>query len=371
MRLQRKHLILLACLAFTLLTPSAAFSQIKIVLQNEFIETYKRRVTIDAQFEVIHAHARPNPASKDGDLHIAGLADEVRLPTVAEIMNAKDVKPAVDAIHAVEGTGNKIAMSGAWRIWCEHGGNSEQIQGGPHEPIVNTNPDHVFEIHPVTKLDGKSLLPTLKPIVGYRTKDAHDAFQAYENLSCQIIPGTDTTTIITRMGGFNYVEFVMEMNAEPQTVTDGILVMCRIRDLEGELLVRNRRVVIPAESELANQVKNKPVGTRLHVLGIPRVNLSLVSWRVKAAAEGRTDVLTWSLPYEIIGVGFYGIVTDDSRPQDNTLLPRSVRSSTGFQPRQLSDDEVKRIRSQSTTPRLPETEPQGKENRGSEDRENN
>src|SRR5437667_89073 len=78
---------------------STARAEITIVLQNEFIEHYKGRVTIDAELTVDKAHKRPNAPSKDGDLHIAGRADEVKLPIVAEIMNARDDAAAVKSIH--------------------------------------------------------------------------------------------------------------------------------------------------------------------------------------------------------------------------------------------------------------------------------
>src|SRR5437660_3106497 len=130
-----------------LLSASVARADISIVLQNGFIEQYKLRVMIDTAYTVDKAHPRPNPPSKDGDLHVAGRAEEVKLPIVAEIMNAKDDKAAVKIIHDAEGSGQPVALSGAWRLWCEHGGNSEQIQGAPLEPFATTNPDHVFEIH--------------------------------------------------------------------------------------------------------------------------------------------------------------------------------------------------------------------------------
>src|SRR5438067_2867868 len=62
---------------------------IHITLRNAFITEYKNRATIDTTYTVDKAHPHPNPASKDGDLHIAGRAPEAGLPIVAEIMNAK------------------------------------------------------------------------------------------------------------------------------------------------------------------------------------------------------------------------------------------------------------------------------------------
>jgi hypothetical protein len=47
--------------------------------------------------------------------------------------------------------------------------------------------------------------------------------------------------------------------------------------------------------------KTVKVGGCILVLGIPRVDLALVSWRIRHGG----DALRWSLPYEIIIVGVY------------------------------------------------------------------
>jgi hypothetical protein len=117
------------------------------------------------------AHEKPNPPTKDGDLHAAGRATEIGLATVAEIQNAKDVPDAVSRIRSVEGSGQAIALSGVWRIWPEHGGDNSHIQqsgaGSPFEGPSPTNPPHVFEIHPILKIEQQDLSGTLKPIPGY------------------------------------------------------------------------------------------------------------------------------------------------------------------------------------------------------------
>ena len=40
---------------------------------------------------------------------------------------------------------------------------------------------------------------------------------------------------------------------------------------------------------------------------MPRINLAVVSWRVRNGAA-RPEVLRWNLPYEIVVVGFFEIV---------------------------------------------------------------
>ena len=286
------------------LAPVISQAQIQIILKNTFIEKEKNRATVDATFTVDKAHPRPNPGSKDGDLHIAGRAPEIGLPIVAEIMNAKDEDSAVDLIHNVEGKNQPVKMSGAWRIWCEHGGESVQRQGATLEPFDTTNPDHVFEIHPITSLNGQSIVDSLRPINNFKTKDAETAFMSYENKKSQIIPGKTTTTILTSMGGFNYVEFRIELLEKPFAVSDGMLVFAKVMDLDDEILVQKRRMVFVKGSAPETAVKNLNKGAKLHVLGVPRINLALVSFRTKNA-KTVPGILNWNLPYEMLIVGVY------------------------------------------------------------------
>src|SRR5712675_600526 len=108
----------LVCTAIILLVSARSLLAEDILeLNKSFVEKYKNRLTIDVQYIVDAAHKRPNPAAKDGDMHVAGRAPEIGLATVAEIQNAKDVPDAVSAVKDVEGTGQPISLSGVWRIW--------------------------------------------------------------------------------------------------------------------------------------------------------------------------------------------------------------------------------------------------------------
>ncbi|HVR40123.1 MAG TPA: hypothetical protein VMU84_13585, partial [Thermoanaerobaculia bacterium] len=139
---------------------------------------------------------------------------------------------------------------------------------------------------------------------GFKTKDAQTAFTKYEDIPCVIKKEGTKTRITTVMAGFNYTEFVIELNEAPFMVEDGAFVQSKALDLEGELLVRNRRMVFIKGSKPFDAVKDAKTGDRFHVLGVPRINLALVSWRTRNGAA-RPEVLDWSLPYEMVIVGVY------------------------------------------------------------------
>jgi hypothetical protein len=291
------------------LLAGSVFANIEITLKNEFIEQYKDTATIAVSLVVDKAHKKPNPATKDADLHVAGRADEVGLAIVAEIMNAATQKPSVDAIHTAEGTGHAIPLTGVWRIWCEHGGDVQQNQGQPLTPFTTTNPPHVFEIHPITTLNTTSIIGSLHPIAGYKPKDAEAAFLKYESLKSHITVGSGTTSLSTTMAGFNYVEFMLVPLADEsqEALADGTAIFASARTLDGEILVHKRRMVFVKDSPEEKALKKLKAGEGMHVLGVPRISLKLLSFRAAHHSENE-QMLDWGLPYEIAIVGFYGKV---------------------------------------------------------------
>ena len=282
-----------------------AFAEISTTLNNTFVEKYKNRATIDAQFLVDHSKGKPNPASKDGDMHVAGRdAKSIGMAAVAEIMNAKNHSDAVDAANNAAGTNVPIAISGAWRIWNEHGGDNVFVQGKAVAAAQTSNPDHVFEIHPITEVGGIDIRASYQPIPGYDAKKPEDAFPRYDNVRSKIIPKSGKVTIVSNGIGYNYVNFQMVLNERPFKIPDGALAKAQIQDLEGHLLLRDKRMVFVKDTPPEVAVRNGKAGDCLRVLGIPRLDLALVSWRVKNRKDER-DPLNWNLPYEIIVVGIY------------------------------------------------------------------
>ncbi len=291
-------------------------------LKNEFIDTFKDRATIEANYAIKFAHPKPktpspSKPSNDGDIHISGTAPEVGLLTVAEIMNAKDFPAVLKFVQGKKGA-DAVPMIGVWRIWPEHGGESLHVQGeaDPNE-IVDTNPDHIFEIHPLTKVSSFDLSSSFKPIPGFRTKDPQSAFQNYEGARSHILPGNGTTRIRMSTATYNYVEFSLELLEDPShELGDGLTAFARMRALDGEPLVQKRRVVFVKGTKPESAVRTLKKGQCMHALGMPRLNLALVSWRVRCSknqvsdvpgcAEKYPDVLDWGIPYEVVILADYG-----------------------------------------------------------------
>jgi hypothetical protein len=313
---------LLLALALGLFTLHAG-ADATLDLKNEFIDTFKDRATIEARYSVKFAHAKPktpspSKPSNDGDIHISGTAPEIGLLTVAEIMNAKDFPQTLAFVQTRLG-GPSVPMTGVWRIWPEHGGDSHHVQGqADPADITDTNPDHIFEIHPLTKVGTFDVSSAFHPIPGFRTKDAQSAFQNYEGARSKIIPGSNTVRIRMSQATYNYVEFRLELLETPSHQLDdgGLTTFARVRALDGETLVQKRRMVFVKGTKPETAVRNLQKGQCMHALGMPRLDLALVSWRVSCSKNQVTDtpncsdkfpdVLEWGVPYEIVVLADYG-----------------------------------------------------------------
>jgi hypothetical protein len=284
-----------------------------IELDNQFIKDYENLATITSEFAITGISAM-HPPKNDGEVHIGGWADKAGLAGVAEIMNVAG--PGQKALKAVKQAQGKITVTGAWRLWGEHGGTAAQIQqlnsGPPNPGAPSSNPPHVFEIHPVTtvKVGGMSTDATkaIGKTLGFTPHDATKAFvQGYEKLPCKIIPRNGRTRIVTQALGFNFTEFMIRLGEDPVALPDGHGVICSVYDTEGELLLRGRRMVFMKGTDADNAVKTLKKNDRMMAIGIPRISLKLVQYRLDHQNgkddEGKpfdVNPLEWNLPYEMI-----------------------------------------------------------------------
>ena len=282
--------------------------QIEIILRKSFIDSLKNRVTIESDFNIVIAHKRPNPISKDGDMHIAGTDKKIGLPIVAELMNANEEKIAMNLVKNYEGTTRIVKISGAWRIWCEHTSNeSDANEQGKKFTIINSNPPHIFEIHPVTSIGSIDVIGSLKPIRNdqeeFDYKDAKKAFERYNKAKCKITEMKDKVKISTGGVGLNYAEFWIKITGKPIIVSDGRFIYCDVLDKDGRVLAENMRMAFPKNSEAEIKVRSLKENDVMHVIGIPRVGLRAISERVKSSVKN-PELLNKNLPVEMIIVGY-------------------------------------------------------------------
>lgn len=295
MRSQHEFCCRLVTLALLLSSAQAE----KLVLSSTFVDQVKNKATISVSLNVdVHPNT-PHTISKggnDGDIHMAGRADEVGLPLVAEIVNARQAQNAMDRLKTTA-PGTQVPVNGVWRIWFEHLGKEDQIQGNPVDVPDTSNPAHLFEIHPITKFGEDAVFDSFVDIPGYTAYPAHVAFPFYEKAKATISASGGSVTITSGAGKYNYAEFVIELAGAVQEVDDGLFVLANVFDTEDDeqaVTQDARRMVFVKDTRPACEVRKLSTGGRIHVLGIPRVNLSEV------AAIATEEAATTRLPYEMI-----------------------------------------------------------------------
>ena len=306
-----KRLQVLLLITALVASPSICRAEITVALSKSFVNKYKDKATIPTTFEIDKHHNSPNPigsGSDDGDIHIAGRDNVVKLPMVAEIINGAREQTALDFLLQ-SAAGDKVPLIGVWRLWFEHPGSENQIQGEAVGLPKNTNPDHIFEFHPVVKFGNFDVLNSFVPIkaededaefTGY---EAEKAFDAYEKRPGTITRSKTAIMITSNKAGYNYANFQIRLAGKPKDVGDGYIVFANIYNANAKanddpVVEESRRMVFVKGSAPADAVKDLKKGAKLHVLGIPRVNLNMVF----AIASGlQTDEeYSESLPYEMI-----------------------------------------------------------------------
>ena len=302
----RARRVMTFAVAFALTSP--AFGA-EVLLKTSWIEAHKNRVTLKSPvaFKVDKAHKSPNAVgegAQDGDLHMAGRAPDIGLPMVAEIVNAATAASAqaLKDVKAAAGTSKAIQLSGVWRLWFEHPSSSKQQQGATIPVPKDTNPDHSFEIHPITQFGGDDLDSDFVPIDGYTAHPADACFTHYESLVFTVTKGSSVTSIQTNKAGYNYADFVLVAAGPPaQSEDGGWMVLATVQDTQGTVLVSTpRRMVAAPNTQPAAAVKALKTGGRLHVIGIPRVNLERL---MAEASKTPGQPVTLKGAYEMILVG--------------------------------------------------------------------
>jgi hypothetical protein len=293
-----------ATILYTMAAAAAAPNGAYVTIDRAFIERFKNRVTISTLFTVDNAAKSPNPNLMDGDLHIAGRSPDIELRLVAEILNAATVDPAVALVHRAESTHVALRMTGAWRLWPEHAIGPEE-QGKPVPELKTPNPDHIFEIHPITRIGDISLLGTFHPVEGYRPGNAQRTFAIYEGADCKLRINPTSITFETSNWLYNDVHFLMELSGDRQVVVeDGRFVTASALDTDGNLLVEGLRLVFVKGTPPERMVRSLKRGARRHVWGLPRMNFAEISRRI-VDSQANPAVLKGKFPYEIIVLGVY------------------------------------------------------------------
>jgi hypothetical protein len=300
-----------ALLMTSLLGPLTSVNAMMVALDKGFVKKLKDRVTITTKLRIDKHHPRPNSVDKDGDVHMAGRDSVVLLPMVAEIPNGINEPDAMETLLQTS-AGDEIKITGVWRLWFEHpsADGTLQTQGDTVPKPKDSNPKHIFEIHPITLFAGIDCGDSFLPIVDdqkhptefFEATPAETAFTHYNTRKVEISRSTNGIMIDSKKAVYNYTEFFIKLAGKPKPVEDGFIAAAQVsgtKNFSEPLLVPGTlRMIFAEDTPPAKAVKNLTKGAKLHVIGVPRVNLHDVFDRASVLAIGEKSV--GPLPYEMI-----------------------------------------------------------------------
>jgi hypothetical protein len=273
-------------------------------LDNEFVRAHHNRVTVDVRFTVVGAQIDAHSPSKDGEVHISGTAADavtgrtLGFATVAEIMHAAQFEGRGGHLQFIAGesrAGHPVRMRGVWRLWGEHGDRlfRQGLFPPPSTWRPQSNPPHIFEIHPVTQIEREgrtvSFLGDFRFLPGFtdlsNVQRTRGAFGLFERMTCRIEPGASTTRLTGSRQQFNFVQFIAQLRGRPEPTPsgDGMFVRANIFDQAGrgasasEPLARDVRLVFTTGTPPAAELRRVGSDGRLRLVGFARISLSPIN----------------------------------------------------------------------------------------------
>jgi hypothetical protein len=286
-----RYFIAIICLL--VLAPASAQT---VTLRKTFVDSLKDKVTFSGTFDVFRFTGK---ASEDGDAHGVVSSGIIGLPCVAELMDKRNHRAAAAAIRSALEKNDSIRLKGAWRMWWEHAGKGDQVQGGIYN-LETANEAHIFEIHPLLEVDTHKIYRSFIP------KGFHQpakAFAAYRKRECILVANEKGISITSKMTGYNYVHVLV---ARPQPgnieqLEDGLRVKTLVTDSAGAMIGKEETVVIMAGTPAADKFSKLKKGEVMEVVVMPRLSFNAVLQHIEKVPLNTP--VTVPIPYELVIVG--------------------------------------------------------------------
>ena len=272
-----------------------------IKLEKSLIDEIKNKITLHENYQLLSI-GKVKPAKEDGDLHTAGKIERIGLPIVAELMNSKFQKNVIQYLKRklTDTLNNYLKLSGAWRIWKEHSLKNSQIQFRNFR-IWDSNPPHVFEIHPITKIDTFDLLKSVIDIKGYDYRSIKNFVDSVRIISLEI--SSSGKFIILKPSKIenwaaNHLEFFFKIK-NVNRIADGTTLVGDIYNCVNtrKKLASNIRIHFIKNTDADIKLEKNKVGDMIHVAGISRLDLTKIDTKIK-----KKKVIP--LPYEFIIIAY-------------------------------------------------------------------
>ena len=280
-------------------------------LRESLLQAYRGKILVTVQATIDQLGKKAHPLAEDCDLHVPLRSDAIRLPLLGELKNACSMRPANSTdrywsqrIEAEVGA-EPLEVQGVFRIWPEHPPEEgeRQCECDPLPDYPHSNPDHMVELHPVTRIGPLDFSEHVREI-----RKGNQRYRGSQTSRLKAALGGKTITIereeengeryIVIQGpktGYNHWTLNAIVRSPPRPVADGhsfsVDVVYRRRIVKADL-----PVVTVRGTKADRWVKDQhpAVGQEVTLFGIVRLEVDAIL----DAVGDEPKVI--SMPYELV-----------------------------------------------------------------------
>ncbi len=139
-------------------------------LRESLVKKHAKDILVTIRAIPDHIGKRARPIKTGCDLDVPLRSEDITVPTIGRIQNACSypggVTPDYWSKKLMTLEGQSMEVEGVLRIWLEHTpkGGKKQCECDELPRYANSNPDHMVELHPLTRLGSASFLPMTREI---------------------------------------------------------------------------------------------------------------------------------------------------------------------------------------------------------------
>lgn len=285
----------------------SSLSAAELWLRESLVKERAGEILTSIEAIPVHIGEKAHPVDKDCDLHVPLRSEAIKVPMLGEIKNACSIPEGVTSTHWTEELRplekKTVKAEGVFRVWLEHPPEEEGERQCECEELplyTSSNPDHMVELHPLTRLDDKSFLDHVKAVEKgkkkYKGSDGKRLTSTLEKKKITIQKETeDGESYIVIRGpktGFNHWTLQATVKTTPKKARDGHYFAVDV--LSGAKVVKvNLPAFTIAGTETDKKITKAKAGDKVTLFGLVRLDLKTI---LKLVKDTEREI---KMPYEM------------------------------------------------------------------------
>ncbi len=290
-----------------LLLFSSPLQAAELWLRESLVKERSQEILTSIEAVPVHIGEKAHPISQDCDLHVPIRSEDIKVPMLGEIKNACSMPEGAKSTYWTEELrpleNKAVKAEGVFRVWLEHPPEDEgerQCECDELPEYDSSNPDHMVELHPLTRLDNQSFLDHVKAIKKganqYEGSQGKRLASTLERKKITIQKETeDRKAYIVIRGpktGYNHWTLDTTVKMKPQKVKDGH--RFKVDVLSGSRVVKVNLTAFTIEgTEADNSISQLKAGDTVTLFGLMRLDLRTI---LQLAKGTETEI---KMPYEM------------------------------------------------------------------------